>query len=187
MAKASKLFISAEFIYNLVVPNARGRKMISMVDTDHVPDAQKEDYASYSKGVMCFAGGIAVLLIFLSQYGLLAAAFLFVYGYMRAERFYAPLATSLAPFFPSALDPRTIEEKWADKHAGSGGLSFAPSEETVSGSGPWVAYTIDTNGVEKKLPRRFETDGAAQIYADLQMVMSRGKITHAGVTYSPEK
>lgn len=186
MAKASKLFLTAEFIYNVVVPKARGRKMISMVDTDHVPDAQKGDYASYRNAVVCFSGGFAVLLVLQTPPAFVAAAVLFAYGYMRAERFYAPLATTLAPFFPSALDPRTIEEKWADKHAGSGGLSFAPPAETMSGSGPWVAYAIDTNGIEKKL-RRFETDGAAQTYADLQMVMSRGKITHAGVTYSPEK
>lgn len=190
MAKASPLFKIAEFVYNLAIPAARGRKMISFVDPDNISDTQRADYNAYQGAVLCFVGGIALVPIFPRLETLLLAVALAAYGYSRAEKLYPPLAENLAPFFPAGQDIRPMAERWAEIAAqdeDSTASAAGQRPEKTSGTGPWVVYVIDADGVEKRLPRRFETDSAAQTYADLQRVLSRGNITHSGVTYAPEK
>lgn len=185
MAKAAKLFVTAELIYNLAIPAARKRRMISSVDPAQVPPEMYADYASYQGGIYCFAGSIALVLIF--PVLIVLAIILGLYGYRRAEKFYPSLEYAMNGLFPSGPDNRPIAERWAEITApDETGQASARQEEKTSGSGPWVVYIIDADGVEKRLPRRFETDSAAQNYADLQRVLSRGKITHSGVTYAPE-
>ncbi|MDP2205605.1 MAG: hypothetical protein Q8K65_04805 [Alphaproteobacteria bacterium] len=160
--------------------------MISSVDPAQVPPELQVDYSSYQMGVCCFAGSI--VLFFALPMMMIIAVMLGVYGYRRAEKFYPSLEYALNGLFPSAADNRPIAERWTEITAQDEITrpAAARQEEKVSGGGPWVVYIIDAEGVEKTLPRRFETDSAAQKYADLQRVLSRGKISHSGVTYAPE-
>jgi hypothetical protein len=192
MAKAASFFKTAEFIYNLVVPAARKRRMISSVDPAQVPPELQADYSSYQIGVYCLAGSI--VLFFTMPMMLIFAVLLGVYGYRSAEKLYPSLEYALNGLFPSGVDNRPIAERWAEIAAPDDvprpeavqRKETVQREEKVSGGGPWVVYIIDADGAEKRLPRRFETDSAAQKYADLQRVLSRGKISHSGVTYAPE-
>lgn len=185
MAKAAKLFVTAEFIYNLAIPAARGRRMISSVDPAQVPPEMQADYFAYKTGMYLFAGSI--VLFFAFPVMILAAVVLAVYGYRRAEKFYPSLEYAMNGLFPAVSASLPIAERWAEIAAQDKTPQAAVQQaEKTSGSGPWVVYIIDADGAEKRLPRRFETDSAAQTYADVQRVLSRGKITHSGVTYAPE-
>lgn len=192
MAKVSKFFASAELIYNLIIPAARKRRMISSVDPAQVPPEMHAEYRAYKNGIYCFTGSI--VLFFFVPMMFVVAIMLGFYGYTRAEKFYPSLEYAMNGLFPSGPDNLPIAEKWAQKMQvqAQAGITQAQQpqsqsrDEVISGSGPWMVYVIDDQGTEKYLPRRFESENAAQRHADLQMLIPGGKITHTGVVYRPE-
>lgn len=204
MAKAPKFFIIAEFVYNLAIPAARSRKMVSLADPSKVPAQHYAEYLSYQNGVFCFAGSFLLLLFLPTLISLVAAAGLAFYGYRQVEKIYPSLSYNIASIMPTGLGREAMMEHLAKKMAeaefpdraipddktlpeeAAWQAPRAQSGEIISGSGPWMVYVIDDTGAERRLPRRFEDEGAAQRHADIQLATSRGKLQHSGVVYAPE-
>jgi len=215
MSKPVKFFVIAEFFYNLAIPAARSRKMISLADAAKVPEEYKAEYLAYQNAIFCFTGGILLVLIIPMIFTLVAAVALGIYGYRQAEKIYPSLAYNIASLLPakggkeamaaylaqqnlkaqtgsdntqdtdSAEDDVWLKPRLAEKGAAEKTQSekWGKRGEVISGSGPWMVYVIDETGAERRLPRRFEDETAAQRHADTQR---RGKIQHSGVVYAPE-
>jgi hypothetical protein len=73
MAGVAKFFTIAEFIYNLAIPAARSRKMVSLVDPALVPAEHRVEYMGYQTGIYCFVGAFLLLLFLPTMMALVAA------------------------------------------------------------------------------------------------------------------
>lgn len=209
MAKAAKLFVLAEFVYNIAIPAARSRKMISRADPEKVPAGHAAEYRKYQRAVYCFSGSILLVLCVPSLFTLAVAAGLAPCGYYVAEKIYPSLAYHLADILPesggreamaahvahvmaekdhpvrTAAGKPALRESTSPKSAPWKNAA-RPRGEKISGRGPWMVYVIDVEGAERRLPRRFEEERDAQRYAEAQLAASRGQLQHAGVIYAPE-
>lgn len=204
MAKAAKLFVLAEFVYNIAIPAARSRKMVSLADPSKVPAEHRAEYLSYQNAVFCFAGCFPLLVFLPSLFTLVVAAGLALYGYRQVEKIYPSLSYNIASIMPSGGGREAMteylaqvmpEKEFSNRTArgrkplpkeASWKAPRAPAAGIISGSGPWMVYVIDDTGAERRQPRRFEDEGAAQRHAEAQLATSRGKLQHSGVVYAPE-
>ncbi len=205
MAGVAKFFTIAEFIYNLAIPAARSRKMVSLVDPAQVPAEHRVEYMRYQTGIYCFVGAFLLLLFLPTMIALVAAPALAFYGYRQVEKIYPSLSYNIASIMPAGLGREAMMEllakKMADEEFSDRAIppreKYAPEEnasqtrrsqrdEVISGSGPWMVYVIDDTGAERRLPRRFEDETSAQRDADTQLATSRGKLQHTGIVYAPE-
>ncbi|MFN7114443.1 MAG: hypothetical protein ACK4PK_08800 [Alphaproteobacteria bacterium] len=184
MTKASKLFVFAEFIHSCFVREGVKRGMISSADPEKITAEQLSDYNQYKIAVSVVMLCLVGFLLYMRAWSIVVYVVAGLCARAHAENIYARLApqlSGLTSYHVDSLKEAREQDVFTDLD------SAAPAAEASSGSGPWVVYVIDADGAEKRLPRRFETDSAAQVYADLQLVLSRGKISHSGVTYAPEK
>lgn len=101
MSKPVKFFVIAEFFYNLAIPAARSRKMISLADAAKIPEEYKAEYLAYQNAIFCFTGGILLVLIIPMIFSVVAAVALGIYGYRQAEKIYPSLAYNIASLLPA--------------------------------------------------------------------------------------